>query len=197
MADAIAPGVSLIAGLGNPGPKYDQTRHNAGFWFLDEVASRLGVSFRTDGKFFGAVGKAVIAGRDVWLLKPDTFMNRSGQAIGALARFYRIAPEAILVAHDELDLEPGTVRLKRGGGHGGHNGLRDTINQLASKEFFRLRLGIGHPGHRDLVVDYVLNKPSQEHRRAIENAIWEAEREVDAIVSGDFDAVMRNLHSNT
>ncbi|MCB1734105.1 MAG: aminoacyl-tRNA hydrolase [Gammaproteobacteria bacterium] len=197
MADAIAPGVALIVGLGNPGPKYDQTRHNAGFWFLDEVASRLGVVLRADGKFFGAVGKAVVAGRDVWLLKPDTFMNRSGQAIGALARFYKIAPEAILVAHDELDLEPGTVRLKRGGGHGGHNGLRDTINQLASKEFLRLRLGVGHPGHRDLVVDYVLNKPAQADRNAIENAIWEAERELDAIVRGDFDAVMRNLHSNT
>ncbi|MCP5141053.1 MAG: aminoacyl-tRNA hydrolase [Chromatiales bacterium] len=185
----------MIVGLGNPGPQYDQTRHNAGFWFLDEVASRAGVSLRPDGKFFGAAAKAVIDGRDVWLLKPDTFMNRSGQAIGALARFYKIAPEAILVAHDELDLDPGTVRLKRGGGHGGHNGLRDTINQLASKEFMRLRLGVGHPGHKDLVVDYVLNKPSQDDRRKIEDAIWDAEREIAAIVRGDFEAVMRVLHA--
>lgn len=190
-----ASGIQMIVGLGNPGPQYDQTRHNAGFWFLDEVASRAGVSLRPDGKFFGATAKAVIDGRDVWLLKPDTFMNRSGQAIGALARFYKIAPEAILVAHDELDLDPGTVRLKRGGGHGGHNGLRDTINQLASKEFMRLRLGVGHPGHKDLVVDYVLNKPSQDDRRKIEDAIWDAEREIAAIVRGDFEAVMRVLHA--
>lgn len=195
MADSTASGVAMIVGLGNPGPKYDQTRHNAGFWFLDELASRAGVRLRPEAKFFGAVAKAVIGGNDVWLLKPDTFMNRSGQAISALARFYKIAPEAILVAHDELDLDPGTVRLKRGGGHGGHNGLRDTINQLASKEFMRLRLGIGHPGHRDLVVDYVLNKPSQDDRRKIEDAIWDAERESAAIVRGDFDAAMRSLHS--
>ena len=138
--------IDLIVGLGNPGSKYEQTRHNAGFWFVEEIARLKGAHFRPESKFSGEVCKLVLEGRDVWLLKPDTFMNRSGLSVHKLASFYKIPVENILVAHDELDLEPGTARLKTAGGHGGHNGLRDIIAQMG-KEFHRLRIGIGHPGH--------------------------------------------------
>ena len=186
--------VALIVGLGNPGAKYDQTRHNAGFWFLDGLARRFHCALNPENRFHGEAGRCDIDGGDCRLLKPTTFMNRSGQSVAALAGFFKIPPEAILVVHDELDLAPGTVRLKRGGGHGGHNGLRDITSALGSKEFLRLRVGIGHPGHRDDVVNYVLNKPSAEDRIAIDAAIESALLQVPAIVRGDHEAAMNALH---
>ncbi len=185
--------VRLIVGLGNPGPRYEETRHNAGFWFADEIARRNGALFRSEAKFHGALCKASVGGAEVLVLKPDTFMNRSGQAIGAVCRFYKIPAEAVLVAHDELDIPAGSVRLKRGGGHGGHNGLRDTIRHLG-REFLRLRLGIDHPGHRDGVVDYVLTRPAPAEREGIEAAIDEAVDSLPQIVSGELDKAMNRLH---
>lgn len=187
--------VQLIVGLGNPGPRYDRTRHNAGFWFLDALAAQYRCELKSESRFQGAIGRCTIAGQDCRLLRPDTFMNHSGRSIAAVARFYRIPPEAILVAHDELDLDPGVVRLKRGGGHGGHNGLRDAIAQLGSKDFLRLRIGIGHPGHKDQVVDYVLQKPSPDDRIAIERAIDRALEVVPEVISGDLERAMNRLHA--
>lgn len=187
--------VQLIVGLGNPGAKYDQTRHNAGFWFLDSLARRFHCALNPESRFNGDAGRCDIDGNDCRLLKPMTFMNRSGQPLAALANFFKIPPEAVLVVHDELDLDPGTVRLKRGGGHGGHNGLRDIVNVLGSKDFLRLRVGIGHPGHRDDVVSYVLNKPSSDDRIEIDNAIEEALKQVPRIVSGDLEGAMHALHT--
>lgn len=194
MADP-QPAISLIAGLGNPGPEYDQTRHNAGFWFVDELARRHGVTLRRENRFHGWVGRARIGGQDVWLLKPDTFMNLSGQSIVALALFYKIPRDAIVIAHDELDLPPGTIRLKRGGGHGGHNGLRSVIQHLSGPEFLRLRIGVGHPGHKDDVVDYVLHRPSRDDQRAIEDAIDAAADQVPLLLAGEFERAMHVLHS--
>ena len=187
--------VKAIVGLGNPGAKYDATRHNAGFWFVEEVARQCGGQFRPEAKFHGELARVQVAGDEVWLLKPATYMNRSGLAVQALARFYKLAPEAILVAHDELDLPVGTVRLKRGGGHGGHNGLKDIIKALGSREFGRLRIGIDHPGERNAVVDYVLKAPGKAERAAIDSAIDEATRYLPEIVSGDWAAAMNHLHA--
>ncbi len=189
------PAVQLIVGLGNPGPRYERTRHNAGFWFVDELARRQACSLRNEARFHGDTARCSIDGYDCRLLKPHTFMNRSGQAVAALARFYRIPPEAILVVHDEIDLPPGTVRLKRGGGHGGHNGLRDIIGQLGSREFLRLRLGVGHPGHKDQVVDYVLHRPTAEEQTAIESAMEEALIVLPLVVAGELEQAMHRLHS--
>ncbi len=189
--------IQLIAGLGNPGPKYQQTRHNAGFWYVDELASSLHVNFRSENKFHGEVAKARISGEDVWLLKPDTFMNLSGQSIAALARFYKIQVSQILVVHDELDLPPGIARLKRGGGHGGHNGLRDTIEKTGSKDFARLRIGIGHPGDKSRVHDYVLSQASRDDQIAIDTAVRQAIDVIDDIVGGDWDKAMQSLHTST
>jgi peptidyl-tRNA hydrolase, PTH1 family len=186
--------IKLIVGLGNPGPDYDQTRHNAGFWFVDLLADRYGGHFRPENKFSGEVCRIRVGADDVWLLKPMTFMNRSGQSVRQLSAFYRIPVEEILVVHDELDLEPGMLRLKRGGGHGGHNGLRDITSHLG-KEFMRLRIGIGHPGHRDRVVDFVLSRASREDQQAIEDAIQEAAQAIEEIVSGQFQKAMNQLHS--
>jgi PTH1 family peptidyl-tRNA hydrolase len=186
--------IKLIVGLGNPGPEYDQTRHNAGFWFVDLLASRHGGQFRQEKKFSGEVCRLRIGGDEVWLLKPMTFMNRSGQAVRQLSAFYKIPIENILVAHDELDLDPGVVRLKRGGGHGGHNGLRDISSQLG-KDFMRLRIGIGHPGHKDGVVDFVLSRASRTDQQAIEEAVQEATEVIEEIVSGQFQKAMNQLHS--
>jgi peptidyl-tRNA hydrolase, PTH1 family len=188
--------VKLIVGLGNPGKKYEATRHNAGFWWLDEVARAAGASLRREARFSGEVAK-VPAG-DAWLLKPDTFMNESGRAVGALASFYRIDPQDILVAHDELDLPPGTVRLKFGGGLSG-NGLKDVAAVLGTKDFWRLRIGIGHP--RDLaateqeVVDYVLHSPRAEERKAIEQALDKAMEVWHLIAAHDMEAAMLKLHT--
>ncbi len=187
--------VRAIIGLGNPGSKYAQTRHNAGFWFVEEIARLHGGQFRPETRFHGELARVQVAGEDIWLLKPATFMNRSGLAVQALARFYKLAPEAILVAHDELDLPVGAVRLKRGGGHGGHNGLKDVIKALDSRAFGRLRIGIDHPGDRHAVVDYVLKAPGKAEQAAIGAAIDEAVRCLPEIVSGDWARAMNHLHS--
>ena len=186
--------IDLIVGLGNPGAQYEQTRHNAGFWFVEEIARLKGAQFRPESKFSGDVCKVILEGRDTWLLKPDTFMNRSGQAVQKLASFYKIPVENILVAHDELDLEPGTARLKTGGGHGGHNGLRDIIAHLG-KEFHRLRIGIGHPGHRDQVSDYVLHRASKDDQISIDNSIDDALRVLPLLAEGSWEKAVHRLHS--
>lgn len=185
----------MVVGLGNPGPQYEKTRHNAGFWFIDAIARAHGISLKLESKFHGEVGKGYIDGEEVWLLKPLTFMNKSGQGVAALARFYKIDAENILIAHDELDLPPGTVRLKKGGGHGGHNGLRDTIAQLGSKEFHRLRLGIGHPGHASQVSGYVLSKASISDQQLLEQAVEKALDNLSLILCGDLQKAMNQLHS--
>lgn len=188
--------LALIVGLGNPGREYEQTRHNAGFWFVEAIARRHGGSFKSETKFHGEACKVLVDGKELWLLKPMTFMNKSGQAIAALARFYKIAPENILVAHDELDLPPGAVRLKQGGGHGGHNGLRDTIAQLGgSRDFQRLRIGIGHPGHSSQVTGYVLGKAPADEQRQIEEAIDDAVDILPLAVDGDLQKAMNQLHA--
>ena len=184
----------MIVGLGNPGPEYEKTRHNAGFWFLDELARHYHTSFKAEKKFHGKVAKFSSAGHDVWLLKPDTFMNNSGQSVQALARFYKIEVENILVVHDDLDLEPGTARLKKGGGHGGHNGLRDIISKMASKEFMRLRLGIGHPGESRKVTGHVLNKVSSNDQIEIERAIERSIAVMPEVLAGDLQKAMNQLH---
>ncbi|MGD8999187.1 MAG: aminoacyl-tRNA hydrolase [Granulosicoccaceae bacterium] len=187
--------IALIVGLGNPGADYEATRHNAGFWFVDELARISGASFRADNKFHGEVAKVNLHGEAVWLLKPTTYMNRSGQAVSALARYYKLAPEQILVAHDELDFPAGQVKLKRGGGHAGHNGLRDIISALGNqKNFWRLRIGIDHPGNAKDVSDYVLARPSRADRDAIERAIDDAVRALPAMLEGDAEKAMRDLH---
>ncbi len=187
--------LKVIVGLGNPGAKYTETRHNAGFWFIEEVARRYSASFRPDKKFHGEVAKISLEGKDIWLLKPDTFMNRSGLAVQSLLSFYRINAEQLLVAHDEIDLPPGTAKLKAGGGHGGHNGLRDIISQLSSKEFFRLRIGVGHPGTKDQVVDYVLHNASRDDRIMIDRDIDDAVAVLPALASGELEQAMQILHS--
>ncbi|EDY86775.1 peptidyl-tRNA hydrolase [gamma proteobacterium HTCC5015] len=188
------PGIEMLVGLGNPGDKYTETRHNAGFWFLDEVAARYGASFRPDSKFQGEAASIRFEGRDIRLLKPTTFMNHSGRSISAMARFYKIPVEHILVAHDELDLDPGVARLKRAGGHGGHNGLRDTIAAMG-KDFWRLRIGIGHPGHRDDVVGYVLKNASKSERQQITNSLMDVDDVLDTLLSGQLEKAMMQLHS--
>lgn len=188
--------VALIVGLGNPGAQYEETRHNAGFWFVEQVAREYGEVFRSEAKFHGEVTKVMVAGQQVWLLKPSTFMNRSGQAIAALARFYKIPLEKILVVHDELDLAPGTARLKKGGGHGGHNGLRDTIAHMGGKDFMRLRLGIGHPGHAKQVSNYVLSRATADEQRAIDESLDRALAVLPKVVKGDFQKAMNTLHSD-
>lgn len=188
--------IQLIVGLGNPGAQYEQTRHNAGFWFVEAIARRHGGSFKSENKFHGEACKVRVEGEELWLLKPMTFMNKSGQAIAALANFYKIAPEAILVAHDELDLPPGDIRLKKGGGHGGHNGLRDTIAQLGNnKDFQRLRIGIGHPGHSSQVTGYVLGKAPSDEQIEMENAIDRALDVLPEVVNGEIQKAMNQLHS--
>lgn len=187
--------LKLLVGLGNPGPEYDATRHNAGFWWIDALARRHGAALAPEKGFFGNAAKLRIGGQQVWLLQPMTFMNRSGQAVAALARFYKIAPQEILVVHDELDLLPGQAKLKRGGGHAGHNGLKDIQAQLGSPDFWRLRLGIGHPGIKSEVVHWVLRKPPAAERDAIEAASERALQAVDELVAGQMEQAMRRIHS--
>ncbi|MDZ7621862.1 MAG: aminoacyl-tRNA hydrolase [Candidatus Competibacteraceae bacterium] len=193
MPEPVLP-LRLVVGLGNPGPQYAQTRHNAGFWLVDELARQHGVQFRPDGKAHGESCRVALAGQELWLLKPLTFMNRSGLAVAALARFHRIAPPEILVVHDDLDLPPGTVRLKRSGGHGGHNGLRDLIAHLGGNDFARLRLGIGHPGDSREVLDYVLRRAPREEQARVETAIAEALRELPLVAAGQIAPAMQALH---
>ncbi len=188
--------IQLIVGLGNPGPQYERTRHNAGFWFVEAIARRHGGSFKSESKFHGEACKVHLEGKELWLLKPMSFMNKSGQAIAALARFYKIPPEGILVAHDELDLSPGDIRLTSGGGHGGHNGLRDTIDRLGgSRDFQRLRIGIGHPGHSSQVTGYVLGKAPADEQREMEDAIDRALDILPLAISGELQKAMNRLHS--
>jgi len=187
--------LKVIVGLGNPGSKYTETRHNAGFWFIEELAREYSASFRQEKKFHGEVAKISLAGKDIWLLKPETFMNRSGLAVQSLMSFYRISADQLLVAHDEIDLLPGTVKLKTGGGHGGHNGLRDIINQLGTKDFHRLRIGVGHPGSKDQVVDYVLHNASLDDRILIDRDIDDAVNVMPELVSGALEQAMQKLHS--
>lgn len=187
--------IKLIVGLGNPGREYEQTRHNAGFWFLDELAWAWKASFKDEKKFFGAVARVARPEGDVWLLKPGTFMNRSGQAVAALAQFYKIKPEEIMVVHDELDIACGRIKFKLGGGNGGHNGLKDIQARLGTPDYYRLRLGIDHPGDRALVVGYVLNKPSAEDRQKIDDSIAKSLRALPKLLAGEFEEAMRELHS--
>lgn len=194
--DGTMTAIRLIVGLGNPGPEYQKTRHNAGFWLVDELAWDYKQSFRAEGKFFGEVARASLpGGSDLWLLKPATFMNLSGQAVVALARFYKILPNEILVVHDELDLPPGSARFKQGGGHGGHNGLKDIIAKLGTPDFWRLRLGIGHPGDRNEVVNYVLKKPRSEEQSEIDQAMVSALAVLPQALAGDMAAAMKQLHT--
>ncbi len=188
--------IKLIVGLGNPGTQYSQTRHNAGEWYVNALAADYGISLQLETKFFGHLGRGNIANHDCRLLIPNTFMNLSGQSVAAVAGFYKIMPDEILVAHDELDLDPGVVKLKYSGGHGGHNGLRDIISRLAnSRDFYRLRIGIGHPGNKNQVTNYVLGKAPKEQQRAIEESIDEALRHSADIISGEHDKVMQSMHS--
>ena len=189
--------IRLLVGLGNPTSRYEKTRHNAGFWFLDEVARSLNVSFREEGRFHGAVAKVEGRGDALVLLKPSTFMNRSGSAVLAAASYFKIAVDEILVVHDELDLSPGDVRLKKGGGHGGHNGLRDMVLHLKSADFYRIRLGIGHPGDRDQVANYVLDSPSKADGILIQGAIDRGIKVMPDIISGDYARAMNELNART
>ena len=188
--------VDMIVGLGNPGPKYQRTRHNAGADFVRALANSVGATLSTESKFYGETARISLNGRDIRLLVPITYMNRSGQAVSAIAKFYQIEPQNILVAHDELDHSPGTSRLKIGGGHGGHNGLRDIIKSLGNnKDFARLRIGIGHPGHADQVADYVLKKPSKGDQQLIDNSISDALNSLPLAIEGEWEQAMNKLHS--
>jgi len=187
-------GIKLLVGLGNPGDKYAATRHNAGFWWVDQLAVGSNSKFAMDSKFFGSAAKLNSA-TDTWLLKPATFMNLSGKSVAAIANYYKILPAQILVIHDELDLPPETVKLKKGGGHGGHNGLKDITSALGTADFWRLRLGIGHPGERNEVVNFVLKAPTKDEQLAINQCIDASIQIVPQLLSGDFDAAMLKLHT--
>jgi PTH1 family peptidyl-tRNA hydrolase len=188
-------GIQLIVGLGNPGPQYEATRHNAGFWWVDQVAGEHGARLNAEGKFQGIAGRLKQGDQETWLLKPSTFMNASGRAVAAIANFYKIPPQAILVVHDELDLSPGTAKLKKGGGHGGHNGLKDIAAALGTPDFWRLRLGIGHPGERHEVVNFVLKPPSRDEMHAIEQAMDSSTKILPMLLKGEFEAAMLKLHT--
>lgn len=188
-------GLRLIVGLGNPGPEYARTRHNAGFRFVDALAAKAGASFRLDSKLFGETAKIDIAGQPVWLLKPATFMNLSGKSVTAALRFWKFEPEQALLAHDELDLPPGTARLKFDGGHGGQNGLRDTMQLLGHGRFHRLRIGIGHPGSKDKVTPWVLGRASTDDDILIGRAIDAAIDVLPLAMDGNFMDAMTRLHT--
>ena len=188
-------GLRLIVGLGNPGTEYLRTRHNAGFWFVDALASGQNERFGFDGKLHGETCKLRIGGEPVWVLKPATFMNKSGLAVAAALRYYKIEPEECLVAHDDLDLPAGTARLKFDGGHGGQNGLRDIMAHLGHGKFHRLRLGIGHPGHKDQVTSWVLGRPSAKDEDALLDGIARALNVLPLAVDGQFDKAMQQLHT--
>jgi PTH1 family peptidyl-tRNA hydrolase len=187
--------IRLLVGLGNPGPEYEATRHNAGFWFIDEVARTLRVGLSPERSYFGLAARANRPEGPVWLLQPLTFMNLSGKSVAALARFFKIAPNEILVAHDELDLLPGQVKIKLGGSHAGHNGLKDIQAQLGSADFWRLRLGIGHPGVKAEVINYVLRKPLAEQREAIDKSIEQSIKALDLLLAGNMEHAMMKIHA--
>ena len=187
--------IRLIVGLGNPGPEYEQTRHNAGFWLVDNLAR---TPLAREARYNALAAKTTIAGHEVWLLEPQTFMNRSGQSVGALARFYKIVPDDILVVHDELDLPPGTAKIKKGGSSGGHNGLKDISAALGTQDYWRLRIGIGHPRNQNsqqAVADYVLHRPRKEEQALINDAIERSLDEIPLLCEGRFEAAMMRLHS--
>ncbi|WP_341503403.1 aminoacyl-tRNA hydrolase [Gallaecimonas sp. GXIMD4217] len=188
--------IQLLVGLGNPGPDYSATRHNAGVWFIENLARRHHQSLSLESKFFGHTARITIHGKDVRLLVPNTFMNLSGKAIAAMANFFRIPPESVLVAHDELDLPPGVARFKQGGGHGGHNGLKDTIAKLGNnKNFHRLRIGIGHPGDRNKVTGFVLGKAPKAEQDKIDAAIDEALNATELLFDAGMTKAMNRLHA--
>lgn len=187
-------GIKLFVGLGNPGEKYAKTRHNAGFWWVDLIAQQSNSQLTMDAKMFGTVGK-LSPHSSKWLLLPSTFMNASGRAVATMANYYKILPEEILVIHDELDLPCGQSKLKFGGGHGGHNGLRDIHSALGTKDYWRLRIGIDHPGNKNLVANYVLKAPSKTEQDAIDESIYESSKILTELVNGDFDQAMLTLHT--
>lgn len=188
--------IRLFVGLGNPGPDYDGTRHNAGFWWLDGVAHALNVTLHMDKSHHGLVARTSVGGETVWLLAPQTFMNLSGKSVASLAHFFKIPPQDILVAHDDLDIVPGEAKLKLGGSHAGHNGLRDIHAQLGTDQYWRLRLGIGHPGNKAEVIHWVLKKPSLDHRIAIDQAIERSLKALPALLSGDMAQATRLIHTS-
>ncbi|MGE8563810.1 MAG: aminoacyl-tRNA hydrolase [Acinetobacter bohemicus] len=186
--------ISLIVGLGNPGTEYAQTRHNAGFWFVQRLAEQYGIQLKADPKYKGISGRGNIEGQDVRLLLPTTFMNLSGQSVVPFAKFYQIAPEAILIAHDELDMDPGVIRLKTGGGHGGHNGLKDIVPHIGSN-FHRLRIGIGHPGSKERVSGHVLSKAPSSEQNLMDDAIAHALSRIQLLVNGDIQQAMNQINA--
>lgn len=188
--------IKLFVGLGNPGPDYASTRHNAGFWWLEALASALNVTLQPDKSYHGRVARTTVQGHTLWLLEPQTFMNLSGKSVAALARFFKIQPEEILVVHDELDIPPGQARLKFGGSHAGHNGLRDIHAQLGSADYWRLRLGIGHPGVKSEVVNWVLKKPSPDDRNAIEDCVQRTLKAVPHLIDGEMEKAMQIAHTH-
>ena len=187
--------IKLFVGLGNPGPDYEATRHNTGFWWIDALARELKTTLVPDRSYHGLVARTTVHGQSVWLLQPQTFMNLSGKSVAALARFFKIAPDEILVAHDELDFPPGQVKLKRGGSHAGHNGLRDIHGQLGSPDYWRLRIGIGHPGVKSEVAHWVLKKPSPDQRTLIEDSIAHSLKACQALLVGDMDKATLLIHT--
>jgi len=195
LSESAMAGLRLIVGLGNPGPEHARTRHNAGFWFVDALAAQAGARFGLESKLFGETAKARIGDRDVWLLKPATFMNLSGKSVAAALRYWKIEPEEALLAHDELDLPPGVARLKFDGGHGGQNGLRDSMRLLGHGRFHRLRIGIGHPGHKDKVTSWVLGKPGRDDEAAMLRAIDDAIGVLPLAVEGNLMDAMTRLHT--
>ena len=189
--------IRLIVGLGNPGPEYEQTRHNAGFWLVDNLANSLpGCRLQRESRFNALVAKTSVAGKEVWLLEPQTFMNLSGHSVAALARFYKIAPEEILVVHDELDVAPGQAKLKFGGSHAGHNGLRDIHAQLGTGDYWRLRIGIGHPGDKAEVVNWVLKKPAPDQRELIEACVERTLKATPALLAGEMEKATLIVHTS-
>ena len=189
--------IKLVVGLGNPGPQHESNRHNAGVIFLHHLCKAYGNTLRVEAKFFGEFSSIVIEGADIKLLFPTTFMNNSGKSVAAVCKFFKLAPENLLVAYDEIDFDVGVTRFKEGGGHGGHNGVRDIINALAGKnDFFRLRIGVGHPGHKSMVANYVLNDPSRAEADAIMSNIEDAIKILPTAISGNWEEAMRVLHSN-
>lgn len=187
--------IKLFVGLGNPGSDYQDTRHNAGFWWIDALANQLKLNLSADRSYKGLIARGTHGGQAFWLLKPQTFMNLSGQSVGALANFYKIKPDEILVIHDELDIPPGQTKLKFGGGHAGHNGLRDIHEKLGSADYWRLRLGVGHPGIKSEVINWVLQKPMQEHREAIAQSIVRSLPAAPLLLDGAMDAATKLVHT--
>ena len=187
--------IKLFVGLGNPGPDYAATRHNAGFWWIDELARELKVSLSMDKSCHGYAARTTVGGQTIWLLQPQTFMNLSGKSVASLAKFFKIAPEEILVVHDELDIAPGQMKVKFGGSHAGHNGVRDIHAQLGSADYWRLRIGVGHPGVKSEVINWVLKKPSLDNRIAIDQAITRSLKAVPDMISGDMDKTTMLIHT--